>query len=303
MRLLTGTVLVALAACQLVSCTQRDTVVLQAASVTSWRLPTEGASQPAPRGIAMSANSSEAYVLDTAGRITVLDRDGAVLRQWRMPESIVGRPENLAVLANGNIVVPDTHYHRMVIFTNTGEIVRIFGSKGTADGQFIYPVAVCEHPNGDLFVCEYGSNDRVQRFSADGEYRSQFGAFGTEPGEFQRPSGIEWQDGKLYVSDAANHQLQVFSEDGEHLLSVGKGKMQFPYDLVLAEEGMLIAEWGDGRISRWGFDGSFHGAWGTRGRNHGQLSTPWGLASDGNRVLIADTGNRRIVVVTWPIDG
>ena len=95
------------------------------------------------------------------------------------------------------------------------------GEAGTGPGEFIYPVSVVEDDKGILYVAEYGGNDRVQRFSATGAYLGEFGGFGTEPGEFQRPGGMAWLDGKIYVADAINNRIQVFSDAGTYLQEIG----------------------------------------------------------------------------------
>lgn len=271
----------------------------------TWGFPADGTRIPAPRGVAL-AEDGEVYVLDTAARIQVYGPDGTVRRSWRMPESEVGSPEDLTVLADGRIVVPDTHYHRVLVFDRDGREISRFGEFGRGLGQFIYPVSAVLDDDGNLFVCEYGSNDRVQKFDPDGTPLLAFGGFGTEPGEFQRPSGMVWLDGRLYVADAANNRVQIFSGAGEFIgvLCDASGSapvLRFPYDITLAPRGrLLVVEWGAGRMTELSLDGTVCGRYGTAGPGEGQFSTPWGIACDASgtgRTWVADTGNRRLVVL------
>ena len=263
-------------------------------------MPSLGASIPAPRGIALTADG-RVIAIDTAGRVTVFGRDWTVQRQWSMPEVEVGKPEDLTVLHDGSIAVPDTHYHRVLIVDETGHEVRRFGSYGRGPGQFIYPVSVAEDDRGRLYVCEYGGHDRVQIFSAAGEYEGEFGSFGTGAGQMQRPSGIVWHAGKVYVSDAVNGRILIFSDTGEFLDFLGPESaplaLDFPYDLALGQDDTLwIPEWGAGCLRHVSLAGGDLGRYGRPGSDSGALSTPWGVACRGKRgPVIADTGNRRLV--------
>ncbi|MCK5801754.1 MAG: ATP-binding cassette domain-containing protein [Lentisphaeria bacterium] len=282
------------------SCQRRD--VLPVHRATCIAMPPFGQTIPAPRGIEVTP-AGEVLVIDTEGRILVFGADRKLRRQWAMPESDVGRPENLTVLRNGNVAVPDTHYHRVILFSADGREILRFGCEGAGPGQFMYPVALAEDADGNLYVTEYGGNDRVQVFTAGGRFLRQFGGFGTGGGEFQRPSGIVWRQGRIYVADATNHRIQQFDDDGRFLsvLSVDGIPLhvRFPYDLALDGEGALwVPEWGGGSIARIDLDGGGISRYGSVGRGTGNLLTPWGVAAgmDG-RVYVADTGNRRIVEV------
>lgn len=266
-----------------------------------WTVPPDGAKIPAPRGI-LAGPQDELFVLDNAGRVLVYNTHGEVTRQWWMPEYSVGKPEGICVLQDGRIAVADTHYHRVVFFDHDGTFQSAIGKLGREPGEFIYPVKVIQDPQGDLYVCEYGENDRVQKFRPDGKFLLQFGSFGTEPGQFQRPSGIAWFDHQLYIVDAFNNRIQVFQEDGKFvgvLAAETSETLYYPYDISVTSQGeFFIAEYGGGRVSKWDRTGRLLGRYGSPGVGHGQFSTPWGITVDAaGRVFVADTGNRRVVVL------
>jgi DNA-binding beta-propeller fold protein YncE len=191
----------------------------------------------------------------------------------------------------------------VIIFDKEGKIIRQFGRYGTGEGEFIYPVALAEDEGRNLYVCEYGSNDRVQKFAPDGRYIGSFGTFGTRPGQFQRPSGMVWHRGNLYVADSINNRIQVFSDRGEFIRVLGASSqflsLNFPYDMALGPDNALyVVEYGAGRVTKIDLDGKVLGRYGSSGTGAGQFRTPWGIAVDLKKHLfVADTGNRRMVVL------
>ena len=292
-------VLLSLALLFLAGCGGTGDPALPVTEFVSRTLPTDGPSLPAPRGISVAPDGRFATV-DTAGRVTIFGPDGTIRRQWRMPDSDIGTPEDLVILRDGNILVPDTHYYRIIVFSPEGEILRTFGKHGTGEGEFLFPVSACEDASGNLYVCEYGSNDRVQKFTKDGDFIAAFGGFGTGPGQFQRPAGIIWHDGSIYVADSTNHRIQVFSDTGEFTRVLGGTEnpiaLKFPYDIVMGDNGAIYAaEWGAGRVTAIGLDGKLIGRYRKSPGSPEALRTPWGITfHPKGRILVADTGNRRI---------
>ena len=64
-------------------------------------------------------------------------------------------------------------------------------------------------------------NNRVQKFSSDGEYRDTFGNKGTKAEILDHPTDIAVDmDGDIYVSDWANDRIQIFDENGTHITAV-----------------------------------------------------------------------------------
>ena len=74
-------------------------------------------------------------------------------------------------------------------FDKDGVYQSQFGSRGSGNGQFAYPVGIAFGTNGTIYVTDVGNN-RVQRFDSKGAYLSQFGSYGQGKGEFFAPFGI-----------------------------------------------------------------------------------------------------------------
>lgn len=59
-------------------------------------------------------------------------------------------------------------------------------------------------------VCDI-VNQRFQVFKLNGEFVAKFGTRGSKLGKFKNPCGIAvLSDGRIVVSDAYNHRIQVF---------------------------------------------------------------------------------------------
>ena len=270
----------------------------------AWRLPIDGPKLPSPRSVATGLND-EVIVLDDAGRVLVFSSEGDVLRRWSMPDVKIGRPEGVIVLNNGEIVVCDTHYSQIQVFSREGKVLRTFGQVGRGEGEFISPVAIARDAQNQLYIGEYGSNGRIQKFTAAGDHLLTFGSFGTGLGEFQRPSGIVWYEGSLYVADSVNNRIQLFSDDGKFLRELkitheGESvSLHLPYDLILdAQANLIVVEYGAGRVLSCSREGNLIGVYGRQGAGVGQFHTPWGVTVDSRGHLrVADTGNRRLVAM------
>ena len=269
--------------------------------IRSWQLPPDGPSLPTPRSVT-TGNRDELAVLDTAGRVTIYNADGALLRQWQMLDVSVGKPEGIVILKDGRVVVCDTHYHRVVYFDAEGNWLRNFGQRGAGPGEFEYPVGICKDATENLYICEYGGNDRVQKFTRDGEFLLAFGSFGTAPGQFQRPSGLAWHDGKIYVADAINSRVLIFTDAGKFDGLFGPSiAFKLPYDITFAPDGnFYVIEYGAGRLSRIAPDGTLLGQFGHTGSGPEEFATPWGITVDSQmRIRVADTKNRRVVTLRF----
>lgn len=259
-----------------------------------------------PRAIAISA-ADELYVVDKSARIQVFDREGTFLRGWRTPEWKYGKPTGLSFDREGNLMVADTHYYRILFYTPTGELLEdktIGGVEGQAPGQLGWVTDCVEDSQGNFYVSEYGELDRIQKFDANGNYLWGWGGHGDGPLEFKRPQNLALdEEDHLWVVDACNHRVMEFDVSGEAPVLLqqwggqgnGPGELRYPYDLVLHEEFVYVCEYGNHRVQKFTRDGQSLATWGSIGRDPGMLHTPWAMAIDTESCLhIVDTLNQRV---------
>lgn len=256
-----------------------------------------------PRAISYSPSDDTFYVIDRAARVQHLNGKGEFLAGWTMPQWQHGKPVGAAVAPDGNLYVPDTHYHRVIEYSPAGQMIRKWGSEGRDPGQFIYPTDIA-FDDGKIFVSEYGDNDRVQVFDQNLKFLYQFGRFGFGDGEFSRPQTMVIDNGLIYITDACNHRIDVFKTDGTFVRNMGTvgsglGQFRFPYGLAGDGQGhLIVCEFGNNRVQMIDkLTGRGLKIWGQAGHEPGELAYPWGVAVDKRgQIVVVDAGNNRLQV-------
>lgn len=270
-----------------------------------------------PRAITID-ELDELYIVDTTGRIQVFDADGVLLRWWRTPLTKNGRPTGLSIRHASNaaetdrtseerLLVADTHYYRMLSYTIDGELrdqEQIGGVAGHRPGEFAFVTDVVSDDQGSVYIGEYSASDRIQKFDLSGNFLTQWGGNGHEPGEFVRPQSLVIRDSVLWVADSGNHRIQRFdiSQPTPQLIDIwggpgdGRGQFYYPYDLAIAsDDTVVVVEYKNNRIQRFDPEGRWIASWGGPGFEPGQLNQPWGVVIDSrDRVHVLDSSNHRV---------
>jgi DNA-binding beta-propeller fold protein YncE len=256
-----------------------------------------------PRAVAIDRHD-RLYIVDFTARLQVYDRDGQYLdHTWTTPDYRNGRPSGLSIDRDGNLLVSDSHYHCLRIYTPAGvELKKIGGEPGPGPGQFGYITDVVQDADGHYYVAEFGANERISKLDPEGRFLKSWGSPGPEQGQFSRPRALALgPDGNLYVADACNHRIQVFTRDGQFVRLWGTpgaepGQLSYPYDLAFGQDGDLyVIEYGNNRVQRFTAEGKALGCWGGPGREPGRLNAPWALAVDSKgRVHVIDSENHRV---------
>jgi streptogramin lyase len=258
-----------------------------------------------PRAMAID-HSDRIYIVDMTARIQVFTPDGTFINKWQTPDHQFGKPTGLSIGNDGKVLVANTHYYEVLIYSPDGRLVKkLGGTKGERPGEFGLVTHAVQDSHNNYYVSEYGEFDRIQKFTPEGEFILQWGGHGSEPGQFIRPQKMAVDsDDHIWVADACNHRIQVFDSQGKLLQIWGKeggepGQLYYPYDLLLAPDGTIyVCEFGNHRVQRFTRDGRSLGCWGSEGRQEGQLYNPWALVRDSQGMIyVLDTNNHRVQVV------
>lgn len=128
------------------------------------------------------------------------------------------------------IWIVETKAHKISILNVKGERIKTIGTRGTKNGEFNFPTAICIDKDGFAYIVD-AMNFRVQIFDKNGQFVSTFGKQGDATGDFARPKGIAVdKEGNIFIADALFNTVQIFDKKG-HLLyyfgSKGKEKEKF----------------------------------------------------------------------------
>ena len=145
-----------------------------------------------------------------ADEIFLVDRDAHEILKFDIEENVLlklgsrerpslhgpfNHPADVAVAINGEIFVADGYGNsRIHRFSADGELIKSWGARGTGPSEFTTPHGIWVDQRDRVYVCDR-ENDRVQVFSVEGDYI-------TEWRDFFHPMDIYKDDrGIFYVTD------------------------------------------------------------------------------------------------------
>ncbi|HEY3316831.1 MAG TPA: 6-bladed beta-propeller [Coriobacteriia bacterium] len=146
-------------------------------------------------------------------RIVVFDPAGKELLSWGTTARVdqaaqrTGAfyfPNGIAVRSDGTIYVVDGDNRRLQIFDRDGKYLDLVDTVGIPRGIWL------DEPKKRLIVSDALAN-QVDIFSLKGEKLVSFGEGGSGPGQFKFPNDVALDsEGRIYVADRENHQVQVW---------------------------------------------------------------------------------------------
>ena len=282
----------------------------------------------APRAIAAGLND-DLYVADSRNhRILHIATDGSLLHEWgtfadqatgEAPIGTFNEPWGVAVGPDGSVYVSDTWNHRVQKFTEDGKPIKTWGQYGQplpevpeSKSSFWGPRGIAVDSGGRVFLADTG-NKRIVVFDEDGNYITEFGTAGLDPGQFDEPVGVATaNDGTVYVTDTWNQRVQAFmpGEDGIVYLPsaqwdvnawFGQSLDNKPFIAVSKDKRVFITDPEGYRIIEFTDTGEFVRTWGDFGSGPNEIGLAAGVAVDpAGFIWVTDAGNNRILRYTLP---
>ena len=132
-----------------------------------------------------------------------------------------------------------------------------------------------------------------------------FGEFGESmAGKFSRPCGVAVNNrNEIAVTEIFNHRVSLFSSDGTHLRSFGRGgcnqgEFNLPSGITFNNDGnIIVAERNNNRLQVFSGYDEFLTKFGEKGNLDHQLQNPEGLSVTSNGdIIVADKGNKLIKI-------
>jgi DNA-binding beta-propeller fold protein YncE len=161
-----------------------------------------------------------------------------------------------------------------------------FGSPGSGDGQFTWPMSLDLDRDENIYVSdEY--LQRISIFDKDGKFLHKWGQPGSAAGELNGPSGLAFDhEDNLYVVDSLNHRVQKFTKDGKFLDTWGRcgsgtGEFNTPWGICLDRQGdVYVADWKNSRVQKFSPDGTYLATFAGSDTGVGTIARPTGVAVD-----------------------
>jgi len=269
---------------------------------------------------------------DGSNYVLEVDGNGNVIKNWAKWDSLFNTPHQVyispydperaiyIVERGGRQPGPNgVDVHEAVYkFSNDGETLiwslRDPASKMSRDEQrampslqptdFGDPAVMVFLPDGQHFLLADGyQNGRIQKWTTDGEWVSEFGtidrdpAVGGPPGAFDLLHGIAVdRAGRIYAGDRNNSRIQVFTPEGE-FIEEWPGVID-PVGIYIDEsEAVWVVSAAMNRLLKYDTQGRLQGHWGAYGRTAGGFLG--GLARP-HQVDVDQEGNVYVSSWDWP---
>jgi 6-bladed beta-propeller/Strictosidine synthase-like, N-terminal len=175
-------------------------------------------------GVAVDGKNTIIAVRRSDPPVIEMNPAGRVLKMWG--EKLFVWPHGFRIDKEGFLWITDGRAadgrgEQIFKIAPDGRIVMTLGTKGVAGETattFAGPADVAFGANGDIFVADGHVNNRVVKFSKDGQFIKSWGKKGTGPGEFSVPHAVAIDSrGRVFVADRGNRRIQIFDQDGRYL--------------------------------------------------------------------------------------
>ena len=166
-----------------------------------------------------------------ANKVVMISTAGETLGWWGEAGASPGQldaPSGICYAPDGTLWVVNTLDRRVQNFTHDGRYIRGFACKsGKKPGEMNCPWGVAVDPvNGTVLVADW-RNDRVQRFSPEGDCLQVIDGLGRNLKPLNRPSSVAVDaHGDIYVCDRGNDRVLQFNPRGMFIESfLGDARM------------------------------------------------------------------------------
>jgi sugar lactone lactonase YvrE len=192
---------------------------------------------------------------------------------------------------------------RVSITSIDHELINVFGSHGSGDGQFSWPTSIDLDKEGNIYTADEWLT-RITAFDNSGKFLHKWGENGDGDGQLNRPSGIAFdKEDNLYVVDSLNNRIQVFTKHGKLLHKWGSlgnedGQFDMPWGIRIDQSGnVFVADWRNSRVQKFTPDGKFLMKFEEDDAGVGEIFRPTSVAVDSEGdVYITDWGKNRLQV-------
>jgi DNA-binding beta-propeller fold protein YncE len=211
-------------------------------------------------------------------------------------------PVGIVEHSGGGYLVADADIGAIFVLSQEGTPLGRF----TAD-ELLRPTGLdIDEDNGNVYVADKDASN-VKVYSPRGTLLRTIGEPGSGQGKLNAPLHVHVSEDKLFVSDALNANVQIFSkDDGRSLGQIGRrglyvGNLVRPKGVTTDRDGnVYVVESYYDHLLIYNQGGEFLLPIGGTGNEIGNFYLPAGIWSDGrDRIFVADMFNARVVIFRY----
>lgn len=207
----------------------------------------------------------------------VLDGEGRMIESWSQWDHLCDDsdgpgPHRVRISPydpEGKVWVINETLHTIYVFSNDGEhLLMTLGEEnvpGSDETHFARPQDVAFLPDGRILVADGLDNHRVIILNADGSYLSEFGGFGTEPGQFNGVHALGiGPDGLIFALDRSGGRINVFRTTDDPAVVAHEATwpgFSLPLDIIVNADSLWLTDLNPLRFIKMDFQGNRLYSW------------------------------------------
>lgn len=235
-------------------------------------------------------------------RVLAAEEEGAAI-----PHPFVA-PWGVTFDSQGNLFVADAGAYEILVFDMEGRLLRRFGQPGSGYDRFNYPTGLSVWRDR-LFICDT-NNGRLAVYHPQGEPLGIAGGLGITTAKLAMPNGVYATDRWCWVANTRGHCVQRYDTatlrldqafgslgDDEGAPAAGTMNHRWRLPTAITGDGVGIVYVLDSKHARvLALDEEGRLRWENKPEWNGRgLSRPQGLTFHRDWLIVADTGNDRLL--------
>lgn len=249
-----------------------------------------------PLGMGLSGNGQLLYVADSANDVVQVWQARDMIAIGVIGRGELSRPMDVALDRHGTLWVADSGNGRIVAYDISKPIARQIR---TFNKGMVRPSGLAFDRFGRLLIADSGANKLLVLSNDQSVLINQIGTLGDGAAQFRQPLDV-MVDGRglIYVTDAGNHRIQIFSPNlqlQKIITHFGNTALQMPTYLASdPQQHLYIVDSQQQTI--WILDAAFNPLQFIGQTTQGRLFiTPMAIAVYGGNLWVSDSGRQQIM--------
>lgn len=248
-------------------------------------------------------NKGRIYVTDPGqNSVFVFDETTSEFFIWN--EKDLGIPFKSPIgvaIAEDTLLVTDSELGVVFVFNEQGKLLRRLG-----ETVLNRPTGIAYDASRQQILVSDTDDNNIKIFNRQGDLIETLGATGTDPGQFNHPTFIQYANDRLYITDSLNARVQIINRVDNQIKIIGErglyvGNFSRPKGIAVDSDGNLyVTESYYDHLLIFNPGGDLLLSIGGSGQKSGQFSQPTGVWIDHkDRLFVSDMLNSRISIFQY----